>query len=400
LKINIDRFKDQTTSYVYDALNRLTQLTQTGNGVQSKRVDMAYDAVGQMTNLSRSSDLVGLAAVASSTYTYDVVNRLINLKHHQRANTLANYGLVYDAGDRLTQSSGTDGTQNYTYDSTDQLTSASHTTQANEVYSYDANGNRTNSGYQTGTNNQLLSDGTYTYEYDDEGNRTKRTEIATGKVTQYVWDYRNRLTQVVFKDVTGNVVKSIEYTYDVADRRIAKKVDGVVQERYVYDEDNVALVFDGQGNQTHRYLHGTGVDQVLADERADGSVVWALTDQIGSIRDLVDNSGTVVNHITYDSFGKVVSQTGSVVFRYGFTGREQDGETGLDYYRARYYDSAVGRFISEDPIGFNAGDTNLSRYVGNGPTNFVDPSGLEPTDWANRTDQAIASSRSVYRFTS
>jgi hypothetical protein len=59
-------------------------------------------------------------------------------------------------------------------------------------------------------------------------------------------------------------------------------------------------------------------------------VVWALTDQIGSIRDLVDNSGTVVNHITYDSFGKVVGQTGSVVFRYGFTGREQDGETGLD----------------------------------------------------------------------
>jgi YD repeat-containing protein len=203
------------------------------------------------------------------------------------------YGLVYDAGDRLTQSSGTDGTQNYTYDSTDQLTSASHTTQANEAYSYDANGNRTNSGYQTGINNQLLSDGTYTYEYDGEGNRTKRTQIATGKVTQYVWDYRNRLTQVVFKDAAGNVVKSIEYTYDVADRRIAKKIDGVVQERYVYDGSNIALVFDGQGNQTYRYLHGPGIDQILADEKANGSVVWALADNQGTVRDLIDGNGAL-----------------------------------------------------------------------------------------------------------
>jgi RHS repeat-associated protein len=61
--------------------------------------------------------------------------------------------------------------------------------------------------------------------------------------------------------------------------------------------------------------------------------------------------------------------------RFGYTGREQDGETGLDYYRARYYDSAVGRFISEDPLGFGAGDGNLTRYVGNSPVNFVDPSG-------------------------
>jgi RHS repeat-associated protein len=61
--------------------------------------------------------------------------------------------------------------------------------------------------------------------------------------------------------------------------------------------------------------------------------------------------------------------------RFSYTGREQDGETGLDYYRARYYDSANGKFISEDPIGFSAGDGNLSRYVGNSPVNGTDPSG-------------------------
>jgi RHS repeat-associated protein len=255
------------------------------------------------------------------------------------------------------------------------LTGADNTTQADEAYSYDANGNRTSGGSVTGANNQLMSDGTYTYTYDGEGNRTKRTEIATGKVTEYVWDYRNRLTSVLFKDAGGVVTKTIDYIYDGNNQRIGKRIDGAVTERYVIDRNQIAVVFDGAGSQTHRYLYGTQVDQVLADETAT-SMVWALADREGTVSDLVDNSGVVVNHITYDSFGKVVAQSNaSVGFRYGYTGREQDAETGLDYYRARYYDAANGRFISEDPLGFGAGDGNLTRYVGNNPVNFTDPSG-------------------------
>jgi RHS repeat-associated protein len=223
----------------------------------------------------------------------------------------------------------------------------------------------------------LLTDGVYNYTYDDEGNRTRRVEIATGKVTEYVWDYRNRLSSVLFKDAGEVVTKTIEYLYDVSDRRIGKKVDGGTTERYVYDGSNIALVFDGAGNQTHRYLYGTGVDTVLADETAT-QVLWALADNQGTVRDIVDGNGTILNHVTYDSFGKIVTQTNTgIEFRFGYTGREADSETGLDYYRARYYDSAVGRFISEDPIGFGAGDSNLSRYVSNSPTNFIDPSGLK-----------------------
>jgi RHS repeat-associated protein len=87
--------------------------------------------------------------------------------------------------------------------------------------------------------------------------------------------------------------------------------------------------------------------------------------------------GAVVNQIDYDSYGNIVGQTNpSVTFRFGYTGREWDGETGQYYYRARYYDPTVGQFISQDPIGFAAGDANLYRYVGNSPTNFTDPSGL------------------------
>jgi RHS repeat-associated protein len=299
----------------------------------------------------------------TNAYTYDILNRVT----------------------KLTQSgTGTDGTQDYSYDSTNQLTTATHTTQTDEAYSYDANGNRTSGGSSAGTNNQLLTDGTYNYEYDGEGNRTKRTEIGTGKVTEYIWDYRNRLTSVLFKDAGGNVTKTIQYTYDVNDRRIGKQIDGVTTERYVYDGSNIALVFDGTGTQTHRYLYGTGVDQVLADERG-GTVVWALSDNQGTVRDLVDGNGTVLNHVVYDSFGQVQSQSDAgLEFRYGYTGREQDGETGLDYYRARYYDASNGRFISEDPIGFSAGDSNLTRYVGNNPTNYNDPSGLSPVVAPNK----------------
>jgi RHS repeat-associated protein len=147
-------------------------------------------------------------------------------------------------------------------------------------------------------------------------------------------------------------------------------------EYFVYDGEHIALVFDEQGEQTHRYLYGPQIDQILADEVASGDVHWALTDHQGSVRDVIDGGGNLLNHIRYDSFGNVTSQSNANVdFRFGYTGREFDQETGLHYYRARYYDASIGRFISEDPVGFGAGDANLYRYVGNSPTNYTDPTG-------------------------
>jgi RHS repeat-associated protein len=165
-------------------------------------------------------------------------------------------------------------------------------------------------------------------------------------------------------------------------------------EYYVYDGAHVALVYrdpDGpSGAQPavlrSRVLHGEAVDQVLAQEdvttlSAPGTVLWPLTDHLGTVRDVINSQGQVRNHLVYDAFGKVVSETNAAVdFLFDYTGRERDEETGLHYYRARYYDPAVGRFVSEDPIGFAAGDANLYRYVGNEATGKVDPSGLERDD--------------------
>jgi RHS repeat-associated protein len=264
------------------------------------------------------------------------------------------------------------------YDKIDQVKSV--TGSNSEAYTYDENGNRKNSGYATGVNNQLLNDGTYSYEYDKEGNRTKRTNTATGEVDNYTWDYRNRLTGVISQDASGAgavTTQTVSYEYDVDNQRVSKTVNGVV-EKYVIDRDQIAYVTDASGTQTFHYLYGTNVDAVMAQDSPTG-MVWSLSDRLGSVNLLTDAGGVVVNQRTFDSFGRVLSETNpGVKFRYGYTGREQDGETGLDYYRARYYDAANGRFISVDPAGFEAGDTNLYRYVGNSSTLYTDPSG----EWA------------------
>ena len=153
------------------------------------------------------------------------------------------------------------------------------------------------------------------------------------------------------------------------------------------------------GDLSHRYLWGQAVDQLLADEQvdwgdsdADGEVLWALTDNLGSVRDLVDSAGTLRLHRAFDEFGKVMGeshydaggtsvtsgQTGYVDEAFAFTGRWFDAATGLQNNLNRWYDPSIGRWLSEDPIGLAAGDENPYRYVGNMPTEFSDPRGLQP----------------------
>ncbi len=136
---------------------------------------------------------------------------------------------------------------------------------------------------------------------------------------------------------------------------------------------------------THRYLHGPLVDQILADEALfDDEIYWALADNLGTVRTLLDSEGNRIRDLVFAAWGEITQDTNpSVDFPFAFTGREYDRETGLYFYRARYYDPRTGRFISEDPISFAAGDTNLSRYVGNGPAARTDPTGLDDEQPAN-----------------
>ncbi|EAQ79300.1 Calx-beta domain-containing protein [Blastopirellula marina] len=417
LAVEIDGSDDLESEYAYDYLNRMTQVTQAGqvggNTVAEKRVDFTYDAEDkyQFTSITRYADLAGTETVATSTYSYDNADQLTSLTHvdgGSSSSTLAEYTYSYDEGNRLTGFtvygySAEDAT--YNYDDTDQLTGADRSgTTDDESYAYDENGNRIGGGYSTGDINQILSDGTYNYTYDDEGNRLTKTNISTGEVIEYSWDYRNRLTSIITKDSLSVVTHEVEYTYDAFNRRIVKSIDvdgavsgTAVEEIYIYDGmreergnagDHMLLVFDEAGNLTNRFLYGPHVDQVLASEEVAstataGDVLWVLTDNLGTVRDLAEydagtDATTIVNHFAYDAFGQVASETNSAVdFLFAFTGRERDEESSLQYSRARYYEAELGRWISADPLGFDAMDPNLYRYVGNSPSFAIDPSGLE-----------------------
>ena len=348
---------------------------------------------------------------ATASYTYDALHRMTDLAYTQDStNLFTPYEWSYDNMSRITQMVSDDGTSDYTYDSASQLTAADHDYQTDESYSYDANGNRTMTGYSTGTNNQLTNDGTYSYTYDDEGNRLTRTHDTTDESTEYEWDHRNRLVSVTEKDEYDTTTQVVEYIYDVFNRRIGRAIDttspfdmeDAVIERYIIDDasgvaspdgGNVVLDFvdpDGDGETAidlaKRYLFGNAVDQLLAQEDVTESIasadriLWPLADHLGTTRDLVQNDGTLDEHCQYDSFGQVTSGDPSFT-RYLFTAREYDGASGLQYNRARWYDAQSGRWIGEDPLGFEAGDSNIARYVHNGPSMRVDASGLVDTEY-------------------
>ena len=106
---------------------------------------------------------------------------------------------------------------------------------------------------------------------------------------------------------------------------------------------------------------------------------------------MTDDQARNVQQYEYDSFGNQHDMKNRIKQPYGYTGREHDRETGLRYYRARYYDGEVGRFISEDPIGFAGGDVNLYGYVFNQPTLLTDPSGRDVYDCIRPLDNSLIS---------
>lgn len=371
-----------TNTYQYDALDRLVSVTQDLSAGSSKDVTLAYDKSNLITQITRES--TG-GSVATTAYEYDRAGRLMMLAHSAGASSLASYQYTYDPIGRVESvDSLVDGQSQFSYDAIGQILAATQPGASSESFAYDANGNPVDNGFTIDTNNRLSQKGTVSYAYDGEGNRTRETDSSTGKVREYRWDHRNRLVEIVRRQGAGGSVEwRVEYEYDIFNRRVEKRVDldgdgagGAIVERYVHDGDNMVVTMSPSGAPIEWYLNGNNVDQVFASESVDRDESWFLGDHLGSVRDVVDKNGVLKNHITYDSFGQIVSETDPTETpRFAFTGRELDEETGLAYYRSRYYDSEAHRFISEDTIGFAGRDANLNRYVGNSPTNFVDPFG-------------------------
>ncbi|MFZ0563339.1 MAG: RHS repeat-associated core domain-containing protein [Terriglobales bacterium] len=188
----------------------------------------------------------------------------------------------------------------------------------------------------------------------------------------YTWDYENRLVQAVVPG-TGTV----SFKYDPFGRRIQKS-GPLGTTNYLYDgmdtDANAIEELDGGGNVLSRFAQGPGIDRPLA-EFAAGAATYYEQDGLGSVTSLSSGTGTIGNTYTYDSYGRLTASTGTLTNPFQFTGRDFDPETQLNFYRARYYDNSTGRFISEDPSQFDAGD-DFYVYVKNNPLIWIDPLGL------------------------
>jgi len=369
-----------TTTRTYDALNRVTTIQFGGSGQTPLREDFTYTARDQVATQTRYSDLAGSSKIGSSTFTYDAVARLTNLQHaNGTGSSLANYTNTYDLASRITSETLNGAVPTtYTYDAKDELRNDGQVT-----YTYDLNGNRTMSGYTIGLANELTSDGTWNYFYDQNGNRIGKKNISTGEWWSYGYDNRNRL--VTAQDVMIGVQMQGTYAYDALGKRVEKDVwtGSTVVTRFAYDGSEIwADLSSGNALQT-RYIRGDSVLELLARISSGGTAAWILVDRMGSLRNVIDNTGAVIDTITYDGYGNITNETNAANGgQYKYDGYRADAETGWfrpDPTRARYYGPSTGTWISQDPLGFIVGDTNLYRYVGNSPINRVDPSGFAET---------------------
>ncbi len=364
-----------TVNYTYDSVGRLWTLT---DGSGNLIVQYTYDTVGR---LSQKDDGNG----TYTTYAYDAAGELLHLVNYAPDGTVnSRFDYTYDGlGRRITEAT-VDGTWTYSYDAIGELTHAVFVStnpaiaNQDEAYFYDAAGNRTQTiingattVYTTNNMNEYTQAGGTHYAYDADGNMISATDGSD--TTTYTFNSQNQLTAV------NGPSGSWSYQYDAFGNRVAATA-GVVTTNYVIDPSglgNVVGEYNAAGNLVAHYNYGLGL---VSQTTAAGSTYDYAFDAIGSTSVLTNSTGAVVNTYAYDPFGNSLAKSETVPNSFQYVGEYgvMDETSGLDFMRARFYQSNVGRFFSPDPTGIGTGDLNLFEYPRNNPSTFVDPHGLLP----------------------
>lgn len=269
----------------------------------------------------------------------------------------------------------------YTYDLTGQLTEVWQAGSRMARYHYDQNGNRVSSTTDQGVvigvydvQDRLLQYGDRSYTYTLNGEQASTT--TQGHTTSYAYDPVGNLQQVTLPDGT-----QIQYVLDALGRRIGKRVNSTLVQGFLYQDDlRPVAELDGAGNIVSQFVYATRLN--VPDYMIKGGHSYRiLSDERGSPRLVVDSvTGEVVQRIAYDVFGVITQDTNPGFQPFGFAGGLYDQHSQLTHFGAREYDAYTGRWSSKDPLIFGGGDTNLYRYVGNDPVNYIDPTGEFP--WA------------------
>ncbi len=367
-------------SFTYDPADRLTALTE------------QQQATVRTTTFSSDNTNLLISKTYPNGVTADLgynANRLLTDLHYKKSDstTIAQFQYNYDPLGRMTELTDEQGTTIFQYDTLGHLISADYpatSVLADESFTFDQTDNRLTSiditdwTYDQG--GKLTSYNNHNIFYDANG--SKQTETIAADSTTYKFDTANRLTKIQGPSLLST------YSYDYANRRIQKTVNGS-STWFLYDGANILAEFDQSGNLIENITYLPGTSDMLAVTKGIMSNT-VLTSHIQSPLYVFDNNQSLLWQARYQAFGKAmidndVDNNGNIIsIKQRFPGQYADSETGLYYNWNRFYNPETGRYISTDPMGISSG-INLYGYAGASPVNYIDPTGLVCEETEKRT---------------
>jgi len=380
-----------SVAFTFDNNFRVAQRTVNGGSA----VLLEYDGDGLLT---RAGALQVSRDVVSGRVTGTRLGGLLDGFTHNEFGEVSDYVAQFDTGilledvfhvsysrdalGRITTMveiiQGVTHTRSFEYDIAGRLKLVQTDGAFTSEYTYDSNGNRLSHVTPTGTvtadydsQDRMLRYADYSYSYTRNGELETKVHVPTGATTTFVYDEFSNLRQVGMPN--GD---QLEYVIDGRNRRVGKKVNGVMTQAFLYEDQlRIAAELDATGTIASVFVYSGSLNSPDYLAKA-GVALRVLKDHLGSPRVVVDSTtGAVAQRMDFDEFGVVTTESPAAFQPFGFAGGLHDQHTKLTRFGTRDYDAVSGRWTSKDPIRFEGGDANLFSYAGEDPIDNADPTG-------------------------